>query len=433
MDEATDSRAQVASQPQTGCAAFYPDTLLPLLLCMTVVVWMAFSADPHYTGNDFIHVSWVSARLILEGQNPYSPDQQEVRRIAGDYIGTLLAADGKNFTSGPTYYATYPYWALLLTLPLGLFSYPVALIIWSLINGILLLAGLYLAFLGAQQQIGRALPPPSRAMLLVLGLAALLFAPALLHFYQGQYSIIIFFLLALLYAALDRSSALIALPFALATMKPQLSGLALALIFVGWLAAVQWRKVVAALVALALLYMGPMLVAPGSMVDWFSVTFLVQKQATRNTAASSSWWGLAYAWTGHWWVWVAGALSLLTLALLIRPVQRAIAAKNVATVLPLAIIVTLMITPYTLGYDQVLLLLPFAWLWLRLQDDERTAARLLRYALLLWLTLLPLLQVELVDVVQSNYIRVIQTLALLGLYYAVTRLKANPTGVLSYE
>ncbi len=407
-------------------------SLLPLLLCMTVVTWQAFGLDPHSNGRDFMHNGWIAGRLILEGQNPYNPNQQEVQRLAGSYLSTLIVDGSIGYNTGAAYNAVYPYWALLLQTPLGLLDFPLAFIIWTLLSGALLLTGLYVVLEGARRRLTMT-PSPLvwSATLLGFGLAALVFVPTLLHFSLGQYSVIIFFLLGLLF--LPAGGMLLAVSaFALATMKPQLSALPLAILLLGWLLLAR-RKAILSIVLTAALYLIPALFVPYAFSGWFSVNFLVQKQSTRLAPASSSWWGLAYAWAGHWWVWVAGALSLLTIALLIRPVQRAIAARDVTAVLPLAIIVTLMITPYTLGYDQVLLLLPFAWLWLRLQNDARLAARLLRYALLLWLTLLPLLQVELVDMVQSNYIRVIQTLALLILYYAVTKLKANPAGVMSDE
>ena len=122
---------------------------------------------------------------------------------------------------------------------------------------------------------------------------------------------------------------------------------------------------------------------------------------------------------GDWWLPLAALLSLATLALLLNPLRRALATHDVIPVLPLAIIVTLLVTPYTIGYDQVILLLPAAWLWLKLWAQVGLA-RILRLSLVVWLTILPLWQLSLVADSGRNYPRIIQTLALLGLYYLIS-------------
>ncbi len=399
---------------------------LPLLLSLTVVGWLAFGLDPHGSGRDLLHNGWMPARLILAGDNPYAPDQARVHRLADPYL-LPVAAGSTEFNSGAEYNAIYPYWAMLLQVPLGLLDFPAALIVWTLLSGLLLLVGLYLSLEAARWRAGLVFAPLLwAASLLLLGLAALFYVPTLLHFSLGQYSIIIFALLAVIYAR-PHANLLAPLALALTSMKPQLSGLVGAVILLGWLAARDWRKLVVALSSIATLYLVPAIFVPSAFSGWFSVNFVAQKQATRLAPASSSWWGLAYTWVGAWWVPVAALLSLLTLALLWQPLQWAIKARDTSAVLPLTIIVTLLVTPYTIGYDEVLLLLPFAHLWMLTQRSESGAARLLRYALLLWLTLLPLLQVQLVDLAQGNYVRIIQTLALLGLYYPITALRNEPS------
>lgn len=398
-------------------------SLIPLLLCMAIVTWQAFSADPHMSGRDFMHSGWISARLALEGENPYAPNQDEVRRLAGDYLTTLQAEGGRSYNTGATYVAVYPYWAILLQTPLGLLDFPTALLVWTLFSGMLLLAGLYLALSAARQRLDLTISPLMWAvMLLGFGLAALVFAPTVLHFSLGQYSLIIFFLLALLFLP-NLGAPISGLAFALATLKPQLSALVLALLLFGWM---PWarRKVAWALGFITLLYLGPALFLPYTLTDWFKVNFLTNRQATNYAPVSSSWWGLADHWAaplpGQWWVAVAVALCGLTLLLLIAPLRSALAARDLQPLLPLVVIITLLLTPYTIAYDQVLLLLPLAWLWLRLANGSRLTL-LLRLSLLVWATALPLLLATLSALVVqgagSNYIKVFQTIAMLGLYY----------------
>jgi Glycosyltransferase family 87 len=423
--DAAPSAGPLPNEQRVSEASLLRYSLLPLLICELVVLWLAFSLNPRVEhGHDFIQNGWLPAKLILEGQNPYQPDQVVVHRLADPYMLPIAAGDTE-FNSGPEYNAIYPYWVLLLQVPLGLLEFPAALIVWTIVSGTLLLAGLYLSLAAARRMLGITFAPPGWAgLVLLLGLVALFFAPTLLHIYLGQHSIIIFFLLALLFVGLNSRSLAIPVLIAITTMKPQLTALIIVAALLGWLLAQQWRKVAATLGSVALLYLAPLLFAPYSFSDWFSISFLAQKQSTRLAPASSSWWGLAYHWgarfIGSWWWLIALLLSALTLLLLIRPLRQAWAARDVRPVLPLMLIITLLVTPYTIAYDQVLLLLPFAWLWLRL-PVARSWGRIMQLCLLVWITLLPLLLAVLaVDVVQSNYIKVFQSLALLGLYYLIT-------------
>ncbi len=406
-------------RPQSSVLITY---VVPFVLNAALLAWLAFGLDPQVNGHDFMQNGWLPAKLILAGDNPYQPSQALVHRLADPYL-TPVAAKDTEFNSGTDYNAIYPYWSLLLQTPLALLDFPTALIVWTLLSGVLLLAGLYLMLAAVRRRLDLPLPPLLwAATLLVFGLASIFFQPTLLHFFLGQHSIPIMFLLALLFATMNGGAWIAPLALALATMKPQLSGLVVAIVLLGWAVAAQWRKVTVALGAITALYLLPILFAPYSFTDWFNVSFLAQKQATRLIPASSSWWGLCWQMVrpliGDWWLLLAALLSLATLALLLNPLRRALAARDVMPVLPLAIIVTLLITPYTIGYDQVILLLPAAWLWLKLWAQPGLA-RILRLCLAVWLTLLPFWQLSLVADTGRNYPRIIQTLALLGLYYLI--------------
>ena len=397
-------------------------SLLPLLLCMTVVGWQAFSADPHNTGRDFMHNGWIPARLILDGQDPYNPDQQEVRRIAGNYLGTLLAEGGQVYNTGRAYNAVYPYWVELLQLPLGLLDYPTALIVWILLGGAALMAGLFLAMSGARRRLAVPFSPLQWAItLLLFGLLALTFAPSILHMALGQYSVFILFLFALLYATSPQQEIIPSLVLAFATMKLQIAALVIALVLLDWLRQRQWRRLIIVFSAVAGLNLAPLIYNPAALSNWFTVNFMSQKQAIRAISAAPSWWGVADDLNRNSLIAIALPLSLLTLALLLpqlRGKQDAVAA------LPLTLIVSLLVTFYTFSYDQVLLIIPFVYLWMRLQNRGGFAA-VLRISLMLWITLLPLLAIVLSEWAANNCVRIVQTLALLGLYYLIVNLKVG--------
>ena len=389
------------------------------LLGMAVVGGLAFRLDPHVNGRDFMHNGWIPARLILADENPYAPDQQRVRELAGDYLGTLLEDGGANYNTGPAYNAVYPFWALALQVPLGWLDFPTALIVWTLFSGAALVIAVLITLAAVRRMLGAPFGPRAwTGTCLAVTLIAVLFMPTCLHFFLGQYSALIFLALALAFRP-GCSPGAGALAFALATMKPQLSALALGLMLLGWMAAAPGRAWSAA-AATAALHLGPLAFFPHAVADWFSVNFLVQKQAYRLAPVSSSWWGAAYhgaGWLGsRWWV-VAAILSVSTLLLLLRPLRNVWRDGEWRSALPLTVIVTLLVTPYTIAYDQVLLLLPAVWLWMRVVVAGNRQARLVGLALLVWSTLLPMLLLFAMEAVHSNYVKVTQTLGLLGLYY----------------
>ncbi len=416
-----------------------------VLLLLAPYLWLALSLEPTTNGQDFLENGWLPARLILAGDNPYQPNQATVHQLADRY--TLATSDPitqQQFNSGRDYHAIYPYWALLAAVPFATLDFPLALRLWTLLNGLLLLLGGYLAFRAAGRSFAPAptwqthlpllLLSGGLALYLLAGVAYFVYRPAIANLYIGQHSIIIFALLALVYylshpvgqAAGQASREVLAgIALALATFKPQLTGLVVLLALLVWLRRRSWRPILSFVLTGLLLNLAPLLLAPTSLADWLKVSFSGQQQATRMAPVATSWWGMSYNLTGGGWL-LAGGLSLLTLALLARPWWVAINSGLLANALPLTVIVGLLISPYTLVYDQVVLLLPFAWLWLAAGATNPRAAIYLRASLLLWLTFLSVLLGAFVES-RYGYRTVIQTASLLLLYGVVIYLRQPAT------
>lgn len=117
---------------------------------------------------------WAAGKLLLSGDNPYS----------GEDILELQAKIGKEqeFPGSPILMVLYPPWILPLTLPLGLFSFPVTRLIWLLFNIILFLISVnYIWELYGGSRNRRIIPY----------LVALIFAPTLFLLGYGQISSIL--------------------------------------------------------------------------------------------------------------------------------------------------------------------------------------------------------------------------------------------------
>jgi len=416
------------------------------VLLLAPYLWLALSLEPTTNGQDFLENGWLPARLILLGDNPYQPDQATVHQLADRYtLATSDPIDQQQFNSGREYHAIYPYWALLAATPFSTLDFPLALRLWTLLNGLLLLLGGYLAFKAAggyfapvlawQAQLPLLVLSGGLALYLLAGVAYFVYRPAIANLYIGQHSIIIFALLALVYhlsrpvgdgvAQPASWEVLSGIALALATFKPQLVGLVVLLALLVWLWGRRWRPVLGFVLTGLLLNLAPLLLAPTALADWLKVSFSGQQQATRMAPVATSWWGTSYNLTGGGWL-LAVVFSLLTLALLARPWWVAINSGRLANAMPLTVIVGLLITPYTLVYDQVLLLLPFAWLWLATGATNPRVAIYLRVSLLLWLTFLSVLLGAFVED-RYGYRAVIQTASLLLLYGVVVYLRQPAT------
>ncbi len=400
---------------------------VPFVIGFVAVVRIAFTLDPHVNGRDFMHNGWIPARLILAGQNPYAPEQSLIPALAGDYYSTLLEEGTGLYNTGATYNAVYPYWAMLLQLPLGRLDFGVALRVWTVVSGALLVASIILV-LAAMRNVADLRVTGCRWTFVcaAVTLIGVVFMPTMLHFALGQYSIVVLFALAVLFR---RTAGTLAngAAFALLTIKPQLSGLAAALIALAWLAR-RSRGAWWALATAGLLHVAPTLVLRDAVTDWFRVNFLVQRQAFRIIPVSSSWWGVAYhcrEWLGTGWWPMAAALCVMTVLPLKSVWGRVWNGEDWRHALPLTLIVTLLVTPYTIAYDQVLLLLPAIYLWTQLLVQDTPRAKLLGIALLVWATVLPTALLFAMRVASNNYVKVWQTITLLILWTVADTVSAH--------
>lgn len=159
---------------------------------------------------DFIQF-WTAAELLSSGHNPYDVGlQSDVQRG----LGWDKASDGLGIYDFLPYY--YPPWLGLLCVPLLPLGYPLAKITWLVLNGELLLAASYL--------LKDAISGNSRWVAVVFVIA---FGPSLMATVMGQISPLILFLIAAAWTLLKngRRDFAAGCVLALATTKPQLTGL----------------------------------------------------------------------------------------------------------------------------------------------------------------------------------------------------------------
>ena len=182
----------------------------------------------------------------------------------------------------------------------------------------------------------------------------------------------------------------------------------------------RWALPGAAVVTLATLLVAPLLFYPSSLGDWLGV--VLNGQAASQAQVSASVWGLSYQWLNGVvpWVPVAAVLTLVGILALVPGWWRDLADRTspVPLALPLTICMNSVISPYMLGYEQVLLLIPAMILLASagLPDEQPDATsrrwRLVTYG---WLAVLPFLIVVVQIYIDKEYPVVVQSAAMLAM------------------
>ena len=389
--------------------------LLGFLIALGLSAWYTQGSSVH---NDFTQNVWLPARLVLDGATPYSPTRAQVDAALGEF-----SADFTTFNSGANYKFIYPIWLALLFAPFGAMPLLAATALWRALNLVLLVWSVATLLRSSNPAFRHARPAAIGAIVLTVFLA-LISRETLLTLIIGQFSILELGLLAWVWATLIASrrskveslkskvpsadfrlstlDILIGIALAVLATKPQAVGLPLVLIGLWAISRGRWVIPASAVVTLAALLLVPLLFYPWSLESWLGV--VTGGQAQSQAYVSASVWGLAYQWMGpdSPWVQVALLLTLTGLAALIPWWWRDL--KDRVSPVPVALLITLcvnsVISPYMLGYEHVLLLMPavvlLAALGLPDEQKESTEARqrsLWRGAIYLWMALLPLLVV----------------------------------------
>ena len=274
--------------------------------------------------NDFSGI-WAGGRALVLGLDPYD---------AAAWQETSLSLQRQSPESGVY---GYPGWIAVAMIPLGLLSVRDAAVVW-MVGGIAFAAIAVRALLRSRV---RGVP----AAHTLVGLALLMSQPALLAFYDGQWS---FVLLALTCAGIlltHRRPALAGLAGAAAVLvKPQLFLIALPALA----REAPRRSAVAALALLAAAIVLSLALAPGWPAEYLRHVLQARlPDRPRATTLPTALFDLV----GPAGLWLAAA-ALVALALASLAFRRGDARLAVALAISLAF------APYAWSYDQLLLLVP---------------------------------------------------------------------------
>jgi hypothetical protein len=318
--------------------------IFALLYVAGAVFWIALSPqliDPHGKpiGTDFMNV-WAAGKMALAGEPGAAYDfarHYEVQAQALPY-----AAEGKE----ATYFGWhYPPFFMLVAALLALLPYGAALAAWMAVTLVPYLAAI------------RSIVPYRRWLLF-----ALAFPAVFVNLGHGQNGFLSAGLLGLGLLTLERRPALAGLFFGLLTYKPQM-GFLLPLVL---LVDRQWIAfLTAAATALAMSLISYLMLGAEVWQGFFGSfettrTYILEQGATGwekiqspFSAARMLGAGIQTAYAVHFAI--ALAVSAIVLWIWRGPVSIPLKGAALATG-------TLLVTPYVLDYDLMLLALPLAWL-----------------------------------------------------------------------
>lgn len=389
------------------------------------LLWLWMGTGPAY--NDFTQNAWLPARLVLDGADPYDPTRAQVDAALGPARQAY-----PTFNSGADFHFIYPMAVALVFLPLAALPLPTALLLWRALNGVLLIWAVISLLRGANPALRTG-----RAAGVAVGLAVLLafvYRESIVTLTIGQFSIIELGLLAAIWRTLIATGTLpvgtrppwtgevlAGVALGVLAIKPQALGLPVVLIGLWALTRRRWGIPAGAGATLGLLLLGPVLIFPQSLAEWLGI--VLGGQAQSQVTVSASVWGISYQWLGADSLWglVAGGLTVLGLLLLI-PWWRADfrdRASPIPRALPLTLCVNALISPYLLGYEHMLLLLPALLILAAVSGQSDTdplpAGVALRWRLLiyLWLAVLPLLIAVIQIRLAREYPAILQTATML--------------------
>ena len=318
--------------------------LLGLLLSLAsyaLAIRIVYSIDYLKYGTDFSSF-WMAGKLILQGKNPYD-----------------MAAWGEGFRQFElgfllTPVFLYPLPLALLLAPLGYLPFLSAYIVWVALTQLMIIASLALLLCLETN-------PRKKLFFLPLVIGTILFRPTILTLTQGQLSgLFLFVLVWIAFLWQKRKWFWGGCLLGLLALRPNLGFILIILVGLWLLLNKNWTALGGTLVSGIFVLTAGLIYNPAWVIQYLHVG---SNKLAETFGGSPTVWGLG-ALISHnhtTTTLIIGCLAgLLILFGFFRAILHAHATLRPVSVLALAAGVTLLITPYTWTYDQLLLVLPLS-------------------------------------------------------------------------
>jgi hypothetical protein len=336
---------------------------LLLLLGVLLAVRIVGAMDYHHADNDFF-TFYLAGHLVAQGGSPYDPLQWQ----AGYHQFQI------GFIPNPAF--LYPLPLAMLLAPLGLLPLPVAYVAWVTLTELMIIACLAIL-------LSLETNPRRRLFFIPLFAGTVLFRPTILTLTQGQVSGLFLFTLVWIAFLWQKGKWFWGgLLLGLLSLKPNLGFILIGLVAIWLLRNRIWRALGGTLLAGIFVLAAGLIDNPGWLGQYLQVG---SHKLAETFGGSPTVWGLG-ALISHNQMAATLAIGSLAGMLLLYGFFRAVlpapptpqvqmpgqATLRPLSVLALAVCVTLLVTPYTWTYDQLLLILPLTTLILAM---DRTGKR----------------------------------------------------------
>lgn len=335
----------------------YPSVLLMLLTGMVLVLAFLIVKMWHTTGYDSpgttdLVAYWTAGQLLRAGESPYDFNQQyhlQLELGSHDAVATRI---------------WNPPWLLIWIFPLFLLAFPVAAVLWLVVNvGLILACGTL---------VWRTLAGPSAANRIgIAWLATIAFVPVLFTLRMGQISTIVLVgVVGFLYFASRDRGFLAGMCLALTTIKPHVV-YALWIAVAWWVIAERRWKTVAGAASLLLGSIGVLILMwPASVSGYQSVLRQPPVDFATPTAGvilqlllGSGGPGIQYLPS------FAVGLAVLGYLLIRRP------ALNWKTAMGPLLVISVATAPYGWSFDYIVLLVPYIQMVIWVTEDHALVAK----------------------------------------------------------
>jgi hypothetical protein len=334
--------------------------------------------------------------MVTHGGDPYSP----VQWVAGHH------AFGVTWIPNQAY--VYPLPLSLLFAPLGLLSLKQAYIAWVALSELMILAALVLLLSArADSRFGKVFLP------LLVGM--IFFRPTILTLFNGQISGWLLLLLAgtvILWEKGKWEWGSLLLPFLM--LKPNIGAPLLVLLGLWLLFQKRYRSILVIASGLLTLLIIGLLQNPHWVTDYWAIGNL---KVAETFGGSPTVWGLGYLVCRHnagCTLGFGGIASLLLVAGFLWLILPRRADISPLSLIALAATLTLLITPYTWTYDQLLIILPVVDITLTM--DKSGVRFALVSTLFLGLDIFVVLLLFLDVILRVEILNAVIPLVILGLY-----------------
>ena len=294
-------------------------------------------SKPEYLLSDDFVRYWASGKLNQEGLNPFDPEI--IQKLQLELGGTIVWPDTTSITLTPP-------WVMPLLMPLGMFSYPTGRLVWLLVSVVILLF--------SSQLLWRIYTGNRKLRWLAI-LVTVIFAPTISVLEKGQITNLVLLGLAgfLFYTSVKRNDWLAGICLSLVSCKPQL-------ILLFWLALFVWviqqrRWLILISTAICVLSLTLITIAFNSHIiqQYFG---MIQSYGIADWANPTFGAYLCFFWFGANQFWLQFLPAVFSAVWFIYYWHRHHRSWDWLREMPIILLVSLITSPYSWTYDQVILI-----------------------------------------------------------------------------